>query len=269
MNTFITIIATVLSVLGIVLLIHPAFRSILILYKKHFKSGICIIAVSLFLISCGGGPTPKYLEELRVDVSKWTPTKEVSTKKENDNRFNEMTKGEITRNGATLRIIGSADFTGDGQQENFVGLAEDDFAVMNEKEQILSRLTVSDAYWYEPVLTSDILPFVVLSAREKLEVYDSKLKILKKYNAAGAGPKMHVEVATFIGNGPNAPFAALYFGRVGWNRSIFYLFSSTGELVYKEILEGSYSGMIAESGTDKNTILIGGRNNVILYTFKK
>ncbi len=269
MNTSITIIATVLSLIGILSLTFPVFRRTLVPYKTYFKSSFCIITISLFLTSCGGGPTPKYLEELRVDVSKWTPTKEVSKKKENDNRFNEMTKGEITRNGATLRIIGSADFTGDGQHENFVGLGEDDFAVMNDKKQILSRLTVSDAYWYEPVLTSDIQPFVVLSAREKLEVYDSKLKILKKYNAAGAGPKMHVEIATFIGNGPDAPFAALYYGRVGWNRSILYLFSSTGELVYKEILEGSYSGIIAESSKDKNTILIGGRNNVIRYTFKK
>jgi hypothetical protein len=268
MNTLIAIFAAILSVNGIVSITSPALRSTLIPYKMHLKTGLCIITVSLFLTSCGGGPTPLYLLKTRVDVEKWTPTKELLEKKKNDKRFNEMTKGEFTRNGAPARILGTADFTGDGQQEHFVGLGEDDFAVVNSKQQILSRLTVSDDYWYEPVLTSDILPYVILSATEKLEVYDSNLKIVKKYNAAGAGPKMHVEVAKFIGNGPDAPFAALYYGRVGWNRSILYVFSSTGELVYKEILEGSYSGMIAEPAKDKNTILIGGRNNVIRYTFK-
>jgi hypothetical protein len=74
------------------------------------------------------------------------------------------------------------------------------------------------------VLTSSALPFVVLSAEAILEVYDSKLKIMKKYKAAGAGSKMHVVAATFIGNGPDAPFAALYKGRGGWHRSILYVF---------------------------------------------
>lgn len=379
MNTLITIIATVLSVIGILSLTFPAFRSILIPYKTHFKTGISIITVSLFLTSCGGEPTPKYLEKLRVDVSKWTPTIEVVVKKEslghveailplqdsteflivsgnqvnmlsnyklkpnnkditpglwhlsiarnssaepshiignggwgkpsvavfdingqlkwmkeynydamglpavlddNDKRFIVLEKGknllyfnfetgEIVRKGSPVRIIGSADFTDDGQHEIFVGLGEDDFAVMNAKEQILSRLTVSNDYWYEPVLTSDILPFVVLSAREKLEVYDSNLKIVKKYKAAGAGSKMHVVTATFIGNDPDAPFAAVYEGRGGWDRSILYVFSSTGELVYKEILKGFYSGITAVPSNDKNTILIGGGNKVIRYSFQK
>lgn len=269
MNTRITIITTALSILGIVALKFLTFCSILNPYKRHFKTGICLITVSLFLASCGGGPTPLYLLKTRVDVSKWTPTIEVSKKTANDKHFNVMTKGEMVLNGSPARILGSADFNGDGQYESFIGLGEDDFAVSNSKEQILSRLTVSQDYWYEPVLTADLLPFVVLSAREKLEVYDSNLKILKKYKAAGAGSKMHVVAATFIGKGPDAPFAAVYYGRVGWNRSILYVFSATGELVYKEILEGSYSGIIAEPSKDKNTILIGCRNKVIQYSFKK
>jgi uncharacterized protein YfaT (DUF1175 family) len=57
---------------------------------------------------------------------------------------------------------------------------------MAKKE--ISRLTLSDDYWYEPVLTS-CSAFVVFSAEEILEVYDSKLKIVKKYKAAGAGSK--------------------------------------------------------------------------------
>jgi hypothetical protein len=46
---------------------------------------------------------------------------------------------------------------------------------------------------------------------------------------------MHVTAAVF-GEGPNAPFAAIYEGRGGWHMSILYVFSSTGKLVYKKYL---------------------------------
>jgi hypothetical protein len=177
--------------------------------------------------------------------------------------------GEVVRKGSALRIIGSADFTGDGHYELLAAYGETDFAVFNGKEQEMSRLKVSDAYWYEPVLTSSVLPFVVLSAEENLDVYDSKLKIVKKYKAAGAGSKMHVVAATFIGIGPDAPFAAIYTGRGGWHRSILYIFSSTGELVYKEILGDDFQSITAVPSNENNAILIGGRNEVLLYSFQQ
>jgi hypothetical protein len=177
--------------------------------------------------------------------------------------------GEVVRKGSAKRIIGSADFTGDGHYELLAADGETDFAVFNGKEQEISRLKVSDAYWYEPVLTSSVLPFVVVSAEENLDVYDSKLKIVKKYKATGAGDKMHVVAATFIGDGPDAPFAALYKGRGGWHRSILYVFSSTGELVYKEILGDDFQSIAAVPSNENNAILIGGRNEVIRYSFQK
>jgi hypothetical protein len=349
--------------------------------NAHFKTFICAISASLFLISCGGGITPKYLRETRVDISKWTPTREVVLTKDDlnlvkalvplqdsteflivsDNQVykisnNELSKdckiltpelshhlsivgntseepsyilggglwgkpsaavfdingqlkwkkeygfdamgktavlddgeerfvvlenknqeflylnfetGEVVRKGSAKRIIGSADFTGDGHYELLAVTGETDFAVFNGKEREISRLEVSDVYWYEPMLTASVLPFVVLSAEVNLDVYDSKLKIVKKYKAAGAGAKMHVVAATFIGNGPKAPFAALYTGRGGWHRSILYVFSSTGELVYKEILGDDFQSIAAVPSNENNAILIGGRNEVIRYSFQK
>jgi hypothetical protein len=64
-------------------------------------------------------------------------------------------------------------------------------------------------------------------------MYDSKLNFVKN-----SWPKelyLHVTAAVFLGEGPNAPFAAIYEGRGGWHMSILYVFSSTGKLVYKEI----------------------------------
>jgi hypothetical protein len=380
MHTSITIFVIVLSVLGILSITHSVFRSKLTPCNAHFRKCICAITASLFLISCGGGITPKYLFEARVDVSKWTPTKKVvltnddlnlvkaivplqdsteflivsdnqicklSNNKsnkdckilseslsdltvirntseepfyivggglwgkpsaavfdtngqlkwkkeagfdsmgktavlddgeerfvvlENDNHellYLNFESGEIARKGPSLRIIGSADFTGDGHYEILAANGENDFAVYNGKEQVISELKVSDAYWYEPVLTSSVLPFVVVSAEENLDVYDSKLKIVKKYKATGAGDKMHVVAATFIGDGPDAPFAALYKGRGGWHRSILYVFSSTGELVYKEILGDDFQSITAVPSNENNAILIGGRNEVIRYSFQK
>jgi hypothetical protein len=82
MYTSITIFVIVLSVLGVLSKTHSVFRSKLILCNTHFKTVICAFTASLFLISCGGGTTPKYLREPRVDVSKWTPTKKVVLKKD-------------------------------------------------------------------------------------------------------------------------------------------------------------------------------------------
>jgi hypothetical protein len=380
MNTSITIFVIVLSVLGILFITHSVFRSKLIPCNAHYKTFICAITACLFLVSCGGGTTPKYLREPRVDVSKWTPAKEVVLKKDglnlvkaivplqdstdflvvsdnqicklSNNKLNKECKilseslsnltvirntseepsyivggglwgkpsaavfdingqlkwkkesgfdamgksavlddgeerfivlenknqellylnfesGEVVRKVSAKRIIGSADFTGDDHYELLAADGETDFAVFNGKEQEISRLTLSDDYWYEPVLTSSVLPFIVVSAEENLDVYDSKLKIVKKYKATGAGDKMHVVAATFIGDGPDAPFAALYKGRGGWHRSILYVFSSTGELVYKEILGDDFQSITAVSSSDKKTILIGGRNEVIRYSFQK
>jgi hypothetical protein len=61
-------------------------------------------------------------------------------------------------------------------------------------------------------------------------------------------------------------FAALYKGRGGWHRSILYVFSSTGELVYKEILGDDFQSIAAVPSNENNAILIGGRNEVIRYS---
>ncbi len=339
------------------------------------------IAVSIFFTSCGGGSVPGYLRDAKVDISKWTPTKEVVLKKdslnlvkaivplqdsteflivsdnqvcklsnyklnpeykvisprlsdhlaivrntsgepsyivggglwgkpsvavfdingqlkwEKESGFDGMGKtavlddgderfvvvensdsallylsfetGEIVRKGSPARILTSADFTGDGHQEMFVGRGEVDFAVLDGKEHELSRLKVSDAYWYEPVVTSSVLPYVVLSAGDTLDVYDSNLKLLKKYNAVGATSPMHVVAATFIGIAPDAMFAAVYKGRGGWHRSILFVFSSTGELVYKEILGDDYQSICPVNSGGKMEFLVGGRNEVLLYSFQQ
>jgi hypothetical protein len=91
----------------------------------------------------------------------------------------------------------------------------------------LNKISLSDDYWYEPIVTSAVHPFVVFSAGDVLDVYDSKLNF--KIVAEGALSPMHVTAAVFLGEGPNAPFAATYEGRGGWHMSIFlYVFSSTG-----------------------------------------
>jgi hypothetical protein len=363
--------------LGVI--IFELYRSALVSGKSLFQMCITAIIIALFFTSCGGGSVPGYLREAKVDISKWTPTKEVVLKKDSlnlvkaivplqdsteflivsDNRvcrlsnfklntdykvispelsnnlfivrnisgepsyivggglwgkpsvavfdingqlkwkkeygFDAMGKtavlddgnerfvvlnkndsalfvlnfetGEIVHKGPPARILASADFTGDEHHEILIGLGEVDFAVLDGKAQVLSRLSVSQSYWYEPVVTSSVLPFVVLSAGDTLAVYDSNLKFLRKFDAVGAPSPMHVVAATFIGNAPNAPFAAVYNGRGGWHRSILYVFSTTGDLVYKEILDGDYQSICPVKGGDKMEFLLGGRNEVLLYSF--
>jgi len=347
--------------------------------KSLLKISIISITISMFFASCGGGPVPEDLQEARVDISKWTPTKDIVLKKDSlnlvkaivslqdssefliisdkqicklsntklnseskiispqlsnlsivknassepsyivgsglwgkpsvavfdingqlkwkkeygheamgntavlddgDERFVLIEKknsgllylnfesGEIVRKESPLRIIASADFTGDGQNEVLIGHEETDFAILDGEGQELSSLKVSDAYLYEPVLTSAVVPFVVLSAGNVLEVYDSGLKFLKKFKAEGAASPMHVVAATFIGQAPNAMFAAVYHGRGAWHRSILYVFSPAGELVYKEILTDDYQSICPIQTSDKMEFLLGGRNEVLRYSFQ-
>ena len=193
----------------------------------------------------------------------------VVLKKKEELLFLNFESGEIVRKGSPNRIIASADFSGDGHHEILVGLAETDFAILDGKQHELYKISVSDAYWYEPVVTSSILPFIVISAGDVLDVYDSKLEHIKKFDAQGAKSPMHVVAATFIGYGPDAPFVAVYQGRGGWHRSILYVFSSTGELVYKEILEGNYQSITSVPQTDGIAFFLGGRNEVLLYSFQQ
>lgn len=192
----------------------------------------------------------------------------VVLEKKEDLLFLNFETGEIVRKGSPNRIIASADFSGDGQYEILVGLAETDFAILDGKQQELHKISVSDDYWYEPVVTSSTLPFVVISAGDVLDVYDSKLKHIKKFDAQGAVSPMHVVAATFIDEGPDASFAALYNGRGGWNRSILYVFSSTGELVYKEILESKYRSINSVPQSDGMAFLLSGWNEDLLYSFQ-
>jgi hypothetical protein len=355
------------------------FRSELPSKKTHFQIYILAITISLFFSSCGGGTVPEYLSEAKVDVSIWTPKKEVVFKKEGlnlvkaivplkdstnflivsgkqvyrlinnelnpdfksinpslydiailrntigepsyiigsglsgepsaavldingqlkwkkdygydamgktavlddgDERFVVLKKkedllflnfesGEIVRKESPNRIIASADFSGDGHREVLVGLAETDFAILDGKLNELNKISLSDDYWYEPIVTSAVHPFVVFSAGDVLDVYDSKLNFVKKFVAEGALSPMHVTAAVFLGEGPNAPFAAIYEGRGGWHMSILYVFSSTGKLVYKEILKGNFQSITSVAQGDKTGFLLGGRNEVLRYSFKR
>jgi hypothetical protein len=67
----------------------------------------------------------------------------------------------------------------------------------------VSCADLSDDYWYEPIVTSAVHPFVVFSAGDVLDVYDSKLNFVKKFVAEGALSPMHVTAAVFLGEGPN------------------------------------------------------------------
>lgn len=176
--------------------------------------------------------------------------------------------GEILRKGAPTRVLASADFTGDGHHEVLVGLAETEFAILDGKLNEKNKVSLSPDYWFEPVVTSAILPYVVFSAGDVLDVYDSKLNFVENFEAEGAADPMHVVAATYLGDGPNTPFAAIYKGQADWRRmSILYVFSSTGELVFKEILEGDYQSITSVSKSDRVEFLVGGRHEVLRYSF--
>jgi hypothetical protein len=72
--------------------------------------------------------------------------------------FLNFESGEIVRKESPNRIIASADFFGDGHREVLVGLAETDFAILDGKLNELNKISLSDDYWYEPIVTSAVHP---------------------------------------------------------------------------------------------------------------
>lgn len=177
--------------------------------------------------------------------------------------------GEIARKGSQSEIIASADFTGDGNHEILVGYGEDNFAILDGVEHELSRLKAPYSFVYhrKQIITSSMPPCLVFSGEDTLAVYDSNLKFSKNFIAIGSPYPMHAVAASYIGNGPDAPFVAVCKGKASWGRSILYVFSATGELVYKEILKGSYQSIASAPQSDGMGFLLGGRNEVLLYSF--
>ena len=177
--------------------------------------------------------------------------------------------GEIARKGSQSEIIASADFTGDGNHEILVEYGEDNFAILDGVEHELSRLKAPYSFVYhrKQIITSSMPPCLVFSGEDTLAVYDSNLKFSKNFIAIGSPFPMHAVAASYIGNGPDAPFVAVCKGKASWGRSILYVFSATGELVYKEILKGSYQSIASAPQSDGIGFLLGGRNEVLLYSF--
>lgn len=56
----------------------------------------------------------------------------------------------------------------------------------------------------------------------------------------------------------------MYKGRGGWHKSLLYVFSGQGHLIYKEVLDGDFPS-VAPYGQD--AFLLGGRGKVLLYDF--
>ncbi len=181
--------------------------------------------------------------------------------------FLDFATGDTVRQSDPARVIASADFTGDGRLDVLLGAGETDFVLVDGGGTELAELSVSTDYWYEPVLTSAGGLFLVLSAGNILDVHDSQLGHVRRFDALAADSPLHVVAATFGGTGPDAPFAALFKGRGGWHRSILYLFAANGDLVYKEILGGDFQSIYPIEESEGTTFLVGGRSEVWKYSF--
>jgi hypothetical protein len=83
------------------------------------------------------------------------------------------------------------------------------------------------------------------------------IEIVKKYKAAGAGSKCMLWPPPLLVM-RQMHRLQLYSGRGGWHRSILYVFSSTGKLIYKEIL-AMISRVSLGAFKQQEIILIGGR----------
>ena len=162
----------------------------------------------------------------------------------------------------------SADWSGDTRREYLHSANDTSFALIDNAGATLASLTVSNDFWWEPVTTPTRRPYLVLSAGSRLEVYDSLLTAVRTFDATGMASPMHVVGAAFLGDGPGAPFVAVYNGRGAWHRSVLYVFASDGSLQYQEVLDGDYRVVVPRTATAPGSFLLSGRDEVLQFRFE-
>lgn len=164
-------------------------------------------------------------------------------------------------------LLGSADFNGDGQREMLIGPSENIFIISTASGKNLAKLEVNFDYWYQPIIT-DSSSCLVLSASESFCLYNKQLIHYLTFVAPGAKFPLHA-VSFFVPATKNGRFVALVKGRGGWHKSILYVYSHKGNLIYKEILNGDFQSVTTLRENEKeHAFLIGGRGEVIEYVFK-
>ena len=185
------------------------------------------------------------------------------------NRTFDLATGAVLDVPCGCGAVGSADFDQDGRRD-LLQVRENLLRLVNGDGQELHRVQLDLGSWREPLVVRGTEPFVVLSSSEELAIYDGELKERRRFRTPGAQLPLHAAAASFFGPGLDGPFAVLVKGRGGWHRTILYVYSEGGDLVYQEILGDDYESIMPYTLADGAlAFLVGGRGEVWSYHFAR
>jgi hypothetical protein len=168
------------------------------------------------------------------------------------------------------RAMLAGDWVGDTRREHIFSADDSSFALIGNDGAIVTSLRTSGGVWPEPVATvaaNGQRPFLVTSAGNRLDVYDSLFTKVRRYDATGMVAPLHVVAAAFLGGGPTSPLAVVYRGQNDWHRSVLFVFGTNGAVIYKEVLEDDHHVLRPRNDPTGVTFLLGGRGVVWQYRF--
>lgn len=165
------------------------------------------------------------------------------------------------------RAMLSADWLGDTRREYIHSPNDTTYALMDNRDSVFATVYLPRSYSNEPVATPTRRPFFVASAGGRVDIFDTTLTRVKRLEAGEIADPLHIIAATFLGTGPNAPFAAVFGAPGHVAHTILAVFAKDGALVYKEHLEEEHRVVLARPQPKGMGLLLGGRSVIWEYKF--
>lgn len=133
---------------------------------------------------------------------------------------------------------------------------------------MLGETTLEGDYWFEPVVTRTSPHHVLISTDTGLLVYDNRLQNQRVLSTPGVAAPLHIRAGEPVGLHQNG-FVSLFSGRGGWHRTLLFIHSPQGKVLYKEILDNDYASILPLSSSgNRNLFLVSGRGTVWLYSIE-
>ncbi|MFH1642677.1 MAG: hypothetical protein ABIC04_07325 [Nanoarchaeota archaeon] len=183
--------------------------------------------------------------------------------------------GQITNKMAKSPLwdLKTADFDGDGKNDALLLDEENNLQLMSANGDIQNATKLNFDYSTIALCNSSSGMRIFLSSSTKLYMFGPKLELLTKFSVpiekqfqivsvAMSNIRQEAEKKNII--------ISLFKGRGGWHRTILFVHTVDGVLLYHEILEGDFQAFYVrqDSEGELRSFLLGGRNNILEYTIE-
>lgn len=188
------------------------------------------------------------------------------------------TKGALKKKSSFTLILGEdpevGDFDGDKVDDFlFYSQSNNEFIIQKvtgevilETKPQLANFTRSTTMWRDSSLAH-----ILLVGSEKMQIINSKGEIVSTLNTPYTSYSYRTPTGTPLlldENNKSYGYVSLIGGRGGWHRTVLYINSSSGELLYQEVIEEDCSSILTlnDMKGKEESFLVGCRNLVWLYT---